>query len=253
MSYSEALSSSLEDYLEAIFKIIDEKEAVRPKDIASRMNVSNASVTGALRALSEKEMIHYAPHDVITLTPEGKNVAREIILRHQILKEFFVNVLAIDQEEADRAACEMEHAITGTILERFTQFVHFIEHCPRGGLKWIKGYSYDCLEGTAPEQCDACVEKILDKVRQKNKEKKGQPMSVSRLKELKPGQKARILKMHLKSEAFRRIMEMGLTPGTIVEVERVAPLGDPVDIKVKGYHLSLRKEEAEQIEISPIL
>jgi Fe2+ transport system protein FeoA len=42
---------------------------------------------------------------------------------------------------------------------------------------------------------------------------------------------------------------MGVTPGTVVEVERVAPLGDPIDIKVKGYHLSLRKEEAEGIEV----
>ena len=45
---------------------------------------------------------------------------------------------------------------------------------------------------------------------------------------------------------------MGVTPGSVVEVERIAPLGDPIDIKVKGYHLSLRKEEAEGIEIEAL-
>ncbi len=45
----------------------------------------------------------------------------------------------------------------------------------------------------------------------------------------------------------RRILEMGAVPGTEVVVERVAPLGDPIDIRLKGYHLSLRKEEAEKI------
>ncbi len=45
----------------------------------------------------------------------------------------------------------------------------------------------------------------------------------------------------------RRILEMGAVPGTEVVVERVAPLGDPIDVKLKGYHLSLRREEAEKI------
>ena len=71
MYLSEELTSSLEDYLETIYLIISEKEAVRPKDIAKRMNVSNASVTGALKTLANKGMINYAPYDVITLTNEG--------------------------------------------------------------------------------------------------------------------------------------------------------------------------------------
>ena len=55
---SEELTSSLEDYLETIYLIISEKEAVRPKDIAKRLNVSNASVTGALKTLADKGMIN---------------------------------------------------------------------------------------------------------------------------------------------------------------------------------------------------
>ena len=77
-------------------------------------------------------------------------------------------------------------------------------------------------------------------------------MALSRLKDLKPGQRCKVVKTRGRSEAGRRIVEMGVTPGSVVEVERIAPLGDPIDVKVKGYHLSLRKAEAEGIDVEII-
>ena len=74
----------------------------------------------------------------------------------------------------------------------------------------------------------------------------------SKLKDLKLGQKCKVLKVRGRSEANRRVLEMGVTPGSVIELERVAPLGDPIDIKVKGYHLSLRKDEAEGIDVEII-
>jgi len=77
-------------------------------------------------------------------------------------------------------------------------------------------------------------------------------MNILNLKDLKPGQKGKVLKIKVRGETSKRIVEMGVTPGAVVEVERIAPLGDPIDIKVKGYHLSLRKEEAEGVEIESL-
>ena len=74
-------------------------------------------------------------------------------------------------------------------------------------------------------------------------------MKDGNLRDLEPGQKARIIKISGNSSIKRRIMDMGLVPGAEIEMERYAPLGDPVEIKLKGYHLSLRKEEAENIVI----
>jgi len=65
--------------------------------------------------------------------------------------------------------------------------------------------------------------------------------------ELLPGQKGKILKINGRGEKFKRIADMGLTPGTIIEIEKEAPLGDPLEIIVKGYHLSLRKEDINHI------
>ena len=77
-------------------------------------------------------------------------------------------------------------------------------------------------------------------------------MGENLLRELKPGQKGTVIKIVGGGSAYRRILDMGIVKGAKIEVIRVAPLGDPIDIKVKGYHLSLRKEEASQILVKEI-
>jgi len=73
-----------------------------------------------------------------------------------------------------------------------------------------------------------------------------------KLSELKPGNRAKIVRLKSSDFLKRRLMDMGLVPGEVVYVEKVAPLGDPIEIVVKNYHLSLRKNEAEIIEIEEV-
>ena len=69
------------------------------------------------------------------------------------------------------------------------------------------------------------------------------------LSELKPKEQGKVKSIYGEGLLHKRLLDMGIIKGTKIEVTKVAPLGDPVDIKVKGYHLSLRKEEAAQILI----
>lgn len=69
------------------------------------------------------------------------------------------------------------------------------------------------------------------------------------LKEAKVGQTVKVVKLHGEGAVKRRIMDMGITRGVDVYICKVAPLGDPVEITVRGYELSLRKADAEMIEI----
>ena len=69
------------------------------------------------------------------------------------------------------------------------------------------------------------------------------------LKEAKIGETVRVVKIHGEGAVKRRIMDMGLTKGVEVYIRKVAPLGDPIEITVRGYELSLRKADAEQIEV----
>ena len=70
------------------------------------------------------------------------------------------------------------------------------------------------------------------------------------LNEIKPGQTATIVRLRGEGAVKRRIMDMGLTKGTQVTVCKVAPLGDPIELAVRGYELSIRKDEAAAIEVA---
>jgi len=69
------------------------------------------------------------------------------------------------------------------------------------------------------------------------------------LKDIKVGQSARVLRVRGEGALQRRIMDMGITKGCLLQVRKVAPLGDPLEIKVRGYELSLRKADATLIEV----
>lgn len=69
------------------------------------------------------------------------------------------------------------------------------------------------------------------------------------LRDVKIGDKVRVVKLHGQGAIRRRIMDMGITKGVEITVCKVAPLGDPIEITVRGYQLSLRKDDAETIEV----
>ena len=72
------------------------------------------------------------------------------------------------------------------------------------------------------------------------------------LSQLEPGQRAAIVRIGGNGQVRRRYLEMGFVRGEEVSVERIAPLGDPVEYRVKGYHLSLRRADAENILVEPL-
>ncbi|MBQ7173079.1 MAG: ferrous iron transport protein A [Clostridia bacterium] len=69
------------------------------------------------------------------------------------------------------------------------------------------------------------------------------------LKEVPVGTSATVVKLHGEGAVRRRIMDMGITKGTLVYVRKVAPLGDPIQVSVRGYELSIRKADADTIEV----
>ncbi|MFT5233241.1 MAG: DtxR family Mn-dependent transcriptional regulator [Candidatus Krumholzibacteriia bacterium] len=152
------VSASLEDYLEAIYHTVEAKGAARAKDIVMALGVHNSSVTQALRSLSEKELINYAPYDVITLTEAGKDIALDVVYRHKTLAAFLENVFGLPADEADEGACRIEHVISPTVFDRFVKFVEYFENCPMKGVQWDDDKGFFCGSDSV-ESCgrDACV------------------------------------------------------------------------------------------------
>lgn len=241
------LSASLEDYLEAIFHLVAEKRVARSRDIAKRLKVNRSSVTGALHSLAHKGLVNYEPYEAITLTRGGRAIAKDVVRRHEVLRDFLLKVLSVDAVTAEQAACRMEHAVPSPVLERLIQFVEFIEMCPRGGGKWIRGFGYHCDQAD-PKTCELCIASCLEDAKKKSQARSVGAMVVA-LKDLSPGQRGKVTQIRGRGEVYKRLLDMGVTPGSLIEMRRAAPLGDPLEIKVRGYYLTLRKKEAEKIAV----
>ncbi len=69
------------------------------------------------------------------------------------------------------------------------------------------------------------------------------------LKETKIGETVTVVRLHGEGAVKRRIMDMGITKGAVISIRKVAPLGDPIEVTVRGYELSIRKADAEMIEV----
>jgi len=158
-----ALSESLGDYLETIYRLIQERQATRVKDIADGMGVHMSSVTGALKALVERGLIRHDRYSPVTLTEKGKDAAEELLRRHNVLAQFFRSVLGLSAEAADRNACHAEHAIEPEALDRLVMFLEFLERCPRTGPAWRRMLDDFCAAGPRPRECRKCLALALER------------------------------------------------------------------------------------------
>ena len=160
----EGLSASLEDYLEVIFHLEQSNRVARAKDIADQMSVQRASVTGALKALAGRGLINYSPYSYITLTPAGRNIAHDVIGRHEVLKEFFMTALQLGPEDAEANACRVEHAIDPAAIGQLVRFLEFMRICPRTGTDWYDAFARYCKRGIQTSDCQACLKLCIERV-----------------------------------------------------------------------------------------
>lgn len=116
------LSASLEDYLEAILHLERANRVARVSEIARTLCVSRPSVTGALKVLASRGLVVHARYGHVTLTHEGARIAAEVARRHAGIRDFLTTVLGVPYEQAEIAACRMEHVLAPEVLARFVAF-----------------------------------------------------------------------------------------------------------------------------------
>ncbi|MDY6972994.1 MAG: metal-dependent transcriptional regulator [Thermodesulfobacteriota bacterium] len=156
-----ALTPTMEDYLEAIYSISMERRVVRVKNIARRVGVKMPTVTNMLKTLSQQGLIDYEKHEFLELTPKGRKVGKEIDRRHHIIRSFLKDILKIEPVLADEEACKIEHGMSTETLNRLTQFIDFIQTCPRTGPNWLEFFDEYRLEGPDERKCLARMEDCL--------------------------------------------------------------------------------------------
>lgn len=119
MELRKEISASLEDYLEAIYLFSKDGSEVRSGQVATYLNVKKSSVTEAIQNLAKEGLINYKPYSPITLTQKGKTSAENILRKHNIVKDFFKEILNMSDEEASETACKIEHIISDNLASRF--------------------------------------------------------------------------------------------------------------------------------------
>lgn len=119
-----SISSSLEDYLEAIYEIYTEKRGVKAIDISKKLGVGRSSVTEALKTLAQKHLVNYSRYGVLSLTSAGEDAAKNVIEKHKVLYNFFKNTLNLDEQEAQENACRVEHVLSEEAFRSLIDFVN---------------------------------------------------------------------------------------------------------------------------------
>ncbi len=122
-------SESVEDYLERIYELIEEKGYARVVDIARSLRIRQASVTQMVQKLDEQGYVQYERYRGLTLTSKGKNVARAIQRRHRVLEEF-LGLLNIDQVTAHKDLEGIEHHLSPITVNRIETLVGFLSANP---------------------------------------------------------------------------------------------------------------------------
>jgi DtxR family transcriptional regulator, Mn-dependent transcriptional regulator len=140
MTAAKTLTTTMEDYLEAIAWLVVDGGSARARDISAALSVHKSTVTAALRALAKKGLVNYVAYEAATLTPAGRKIADDVIRRHEIVRSFFMQVLALDRDVADANACRMEHVLDAEVLDRLAHFAKFVKECPSAEQRCLKQF-----------------------------------------------------------------------------------------------------------------
>jgi DtxR family Mn-dependent transcriptional regulator len=226
-------SSNVEEYLESIYGLEEEHKPATTTEIAKRLGFSAPSVTEMLQRLAQEGYVLYEPYKGVTLTNDGRRVAKKITRKHRLLEHFLHNLLNIRKNSVHQQACEMEHALSDEAENNLCKMLGHPDTCPDG--KPIPICDRDVKD------CATC-QPTAD-----NPKLRSKPLAP--LCSLRPKQRAIIRFIRGGRTAVQRLNDLGVTTGSQIELRNCAPLGGPVEIIVRGSSLAIGRGLASKIYV----
>jgi len=212
-------SATIEEYLEAIFKL-SERGEVRPAQIADAMRVSGPTVTATLKRLQSAGLIT-RPDNGVALTATGAAEAIDIVRRHRLAERFLVDALGLPWDEVHEEACLLEHALSPKVQSALETFLENPAFCPHG-------HPIPRSDGTVPELS-------------------GEPLC-----EFGEGSVVEIVRVEDEDDSLLSYLaSLGMYPGTRVGVCDVAPFKGPLMIEVGESRYALGRDIAAKIVVTP--
>ncbi len=238
-----ALTESLEDYLEIIFRLVQEHRFARVRDIAKAKDVKTSSVVSALQRLAKEGLVEYQAREYVDLTEEGRELAFSIDQRHHFLKTFLSDLLQVDPETAEKDACSLEHALSLSTMERLAAFTEFITYCPKVDHDLVIHFRDNWLN-RMDHECDHVHELSECGIWQEQK-RLAENLGIRSLADLEAGQEGYITRLLGSEVARRELIRMGLLPGSTIRF--IGRQNGRVHLHVAGEDKTLNAEQAETV------
>lgn len=215
------LSRSLEDYLVAIWSVIQEKQVARVKDIAAYRGVKPGSVSPAMAKLSQMGFIVYERREFIQLTSKGAKIASDLVYRKQLLEKFFEDVLKLPSPLAKEHACAIEHCFTEQSTQRLAGLIQFIQSNKSSDI-----FS-SILPSNAPSRSELTIASMT------------------------PGQEGVIRLISAQGDLNYQLIEMGLLPDSKIHLVAM-PDGVSLEyvVSLQGFEITLNLEQANAVVVS---
>lgn len=204
------LPSTFEDYLEAILTITESGgRAATLNEIAAALDTGKETAGTTVASLVEEGYLERADNNAVRLTGKGSSVASQVARKHRVLQCFLTEMLGVDEDAASREACTLEHGISDETIERLSSYMDDSQS-PPGRMGRCRGQ--DCT--------------LLD---------------------CKEGDTVRVAMMR-GPRRHRRLLDLGIFPGEIVQIRRKLP-NDSVVVRVKGCDIAISPEIARSIVV----
>jgi DtxR family Mn-dependent transcriptional regulator len=206
-----APSRAWEDYLKIVYKLEKPKtsaKGVQTKEIATKLSVSQASVTNMIKKLADENFVEYAPYHGVSLTESGRKIAMKMIRNHRILESYLVERLGYLWDEVDEEAETLEHYLSDKLVQRMWEDLGKPSHDPHGS-------PIPNLDGSIDiENLKSLSEIALN-----------QPVYLARIKNRSP-------------EELRYLTSIHCHIGSKIVIKNQAPLNGPLLIEVDDVHLN---------------
>ncbi|HTU70090.1 MAG TPA: metal-dependent transcriptional regulator [Candidatus Baltobacteraceae bacterium] len=217
MSGHSHFTESIEEYLEAVYRLEREGPGVTTSGLATSLGVAPASVSGMLKKLAKDGYVEQVGRGEVKLTQKGLAVGVRVLRRHRIAERFLNEILGMPWDQVHDEACVLEHAISSNVEARLLKLLKDPTTCPHG-------------QPIPPND-------LSDPVRS------GEPLA-----QMPEGTHARIQSVTEEfPEILRYLAEIGLRPGVEISLLKKAPLGGPLTIAVNG------KEHAISLELAGLV
>ena len=212
-------AESIEEYLEAVYRLEREGPGVTTSALASSLGVAAASVSGMLKKLDKDGYVDYVARGEVKLTRKGLQIAVNVLRRHRLAERLLTDVLGMPWDEVHSEACMLEHAISQRVEDRLVALLGDPKTCPHGQPIPPHDLSDPVPIGVPLAQIEA-----------------GRSATVSGVTEEIP-------------EMLRYLGEVGLRPGVELFVVEKAPLGGPVTIALDGKQHAISLELARMVMV----